>query len=154
MSRSGYTDDCDDDPLAAGRWRGRVASAIRGKRGQAALRETLAALDAMPVKELAAESLVTADGECCTLGALGAARGLDMSRLDPDDPDAVADAFNIAAPLAREIVYFNDEWGWRYEEHPWVMRNHYDHPPSYRVEETPAERWARMRAWVAERITP
>jgi hypothetical protein len=45
MSRSGYSDDLD--PLALGRWRGRVASAMRGKRGQAFLREMLAAMDAM-----------------------------------------------------------------------------------------------------------
>ena len=34
MGRHGYTDDCDDDPLALGRWRAQVASSIRGKRGQ------------------------------------------------------------------------------------------------------------------------
>ena len=44
MSRSGYGDDYgDDDPLAIGRWRGAVNSAIRGKRGQQTLREILAA---------------------------------------------------------------------------------------------------------------
>ena len=64
MSRSGYTDDYGvEDPLAMGRWRAAVNSAINGKRGQAALRETLAALDAMPAKALVGESLVTADGE-------------------------------------------------------------------------------------------
>ena len=39
MSRSGYCDDYgDDDPLALGRYRAQVNSAIRGKRGQALLR--------------------------------------------------------------------------------------------------------------------
>ena len=47
MSRSGYSDDIDDN-WAHIMWRGRVASSIRGKRGQAMLRELLAALDAMP----------------------------------------------------------------------------------------------------------
>lgn len=46
MSRSGYSDDCDD-PLQEGRWRAAVNSAIRGKRGQAFLREALAALVAV-----------------------------------------------------------------------------------------------------------
>lgn len=55
MSRSGYTDD-DDDPLATGRWRAQVRSAIRGKRGQAFLRELIAALDAMPEKALITEN--------------------------------------------------------------------------------------------------
>jgi hypothetical protein len=47
MSRSGYSDDHSEWDLI--RWRGAVASAIRGKRGQAFLRELLVALDAMPV---------------------------------------------------------------------------------------------------------
>ena len=69
MSRSGYTDDYDGWDLI--RWRGAVHSAIRGRRGQAALREIIAALDALPEKWLAANSLETADGDYCTLGALG-----------------------------------------------------------------------------------
>lgn len=40
MSRSGYTDE--DDIWAMIRWRGAVTSAIRGKRGQQALREWVA----------------------------------------------------------------------------------------------------------------
>lgn len=40
MSRSGYTDDCDDQ-WALIRWRGAVNSAIKGKRGQQALRGRL-----------------------------------------------------------------------------------------------------------------
>lgn len=46
MSRSGYSDDIDNWDLI--KWRGQVASAIRGKRGQLFLRELLAALDALP----------------------------------------------------------------------------------------------------------
>ena len=54
MSRHGYSEDGDSDfPVAL--YRGRVASAIRGKRGQKMLKELLAALDAMPTKELHAE---------------------------------------------------------------------------------------------------
>ncbi|NDV73529.1 hypothetical protein [Burkholderia cenocepacia] len=107
MSRSGYSDEDEDGTL--GLWRGAVHRAISGKRGQAALRELAAALDAMPVKSLAAESLVNADGRFCTLGALGHARGLDMAPIDPEDWDAVAVAFNIAPAMVREIVYENDE---------------------------------------------
>lgn len=44
MSRHGYSDDCHDDILSFGQWRGQVASAIRGKRGQAFLKELIAAL--------------------------------------------------------------------------------------------------------------
>lgn len=130
MSRSGYCDDLDQ--LSLGRWRGVVASATRGRRGQALLRALLVALDAMPVKELIAHQLA-AEGEVCALGALGREQGMNLGELDPDDYDAVATAFGIAPPLAREIVWVNDEAG------PWRG-------------ETPAERWVRVRAWVAAQV--
>jgi hypothetical protein len=53
MSRSQYIDDCDDNWQLI-RWRGMVASAIRGKRGQQFLKDLLAALDAMPVNAVLA----------------------------------------------------------------------------------------------------
>ena len=130
MSRSGYVDDLDHWDLI--RWRGQVASAMRGKRGQQCLREMLAALDAMPEKALVAGDLETEEGDVCALGALGRARGIDMADLDPTEPEVVAVAFNIATQLAQEIVYQNDEGDWRGE--------------------TPEGRWARMRKWVADQI--
>lgn len=167
MSRSGYHDDMDD-VLALGRWRAQVRSATRGKRGQKLLRDMLSALDAMPEKRLVADEIEVSseadrrnaqawvklfgdpasaqryydtivarrpaeyrEGDVCALGALGRARGLNMIDLDPEQPEAVAAAFDIAEPLAREIVYMNDEAGYR---------------------ETPEQRWARMRAWVAAQI--
>ncbi|WJN61310.1 hypothetical protein [Pseudomonas sp. SO81] len=135
MSRSGYSDDCGGWSLIC--WRGAVNSAIKGKRGQQALREIRDALDAMPVKELAAESLVTADGQFCTLGALGAARGMPLDTLIPDDPEGVAEKFGIATAMVREIVYENDECG------PWQP---------YPEKESPAARWKRMRNWVDQHI--
>jgi len=132
MSRSNYSDECDDN-LALGRWRGQVNSAIRGKRGQALLIGILAAFDTMPVKALVADSLITADGQFCTLGALGAVRGIDMSNIDPEDYYEVAKAFDIAPALAREIVWYNDEW-------------------DYYGKETPEQRFSRMREWVLSKI--
>lgn len=165
MSRSGYSNDYgDDDPLALGRWRAAVKSAIRGKRGQAALRELAAAMDAMPVKALAAESLVTADGEFCTLGVLGQARGLDMQPIDPEDWDAVAEAFGIAPAMVREIVFENDEGidAWKFVDVPVFgpVRPFYPeygrHMVSMRVDIPPAvvaaQRWQRMRKWVSAQI--
>lgn len=113
MSRSGYSDECDGWALI--RWRGAVMAAIRGRRGQQTLRDILSALDAMPVKALAAESLVTEEGSFCTLGALGASRDMQLDQLDPYDSDGVAKAFDIAPALAREIVFVNDEGG------PWIQ---------------------------------
>lgn len=107
MSRSGYSDDLEQSELAM--WRGRVASAIRGKRGQKLLRDLFAALIAMPTKELIAEELVTKDGEVCALGCLAQAQGKDMCDIDPEDYDAVAEQFNISPCLAQEIVFENDE---------------------------------------------
>ena len=125
MSRSGYSEDCENINL----YRGRVARAVRGRRGQAFLREMGTALDAMEVKELITDEIVTEDGQACAIGAVALARGLDVSALDVEDSDAVADVFGIAPCLAAEIAFENDEaWG----------------------RQTPAERWERMRKWVDE----
>lgn len=145
MSRSGYNDDCWDADGSAEwamiRWRGAVESAIRGARGQAFLRELLDALDAMPEKRLIAHSFQQGGG-CCTLGVIGASRGVPMPEIDPDDFDEFEDparirkqassVLNIAPALAAEIMFFNDDaGGWS---------------------ETPEQRWSRMRAWVVEQI--
>jgi hypothetical protein len=159
VSRSGYSDDYDEDGTG-GLWRGAVERSIKGKRGQAALRELAAAMDAMPIKTLAAESLITDDGEFCTLGVLGQARGIDMKPIDPDDWEAVARVFNIAPAMVREIVYENDEGTSTYEWVEFVMCGPV-HPrwPDFgrHVSTMRAEisedilgprRWKRMRDWV------
>lgn len=157
MSRSGYTDECDDQ-WALIRWRGAVSSAIRGERGQAMLRELLAALDAMPEKRLAADSLINADGEFCTLGALGAARGIDLQAIDPEDRQQVAQAFGVAEALAAEIMFMNDEgvvddWLWQDVEICGPMRGQ-RHKRSVMVPNPRAaeQRWAYMRRWVAQQL--
>lgn len=138
MSRSGYTDDCDDQ-LALGRWRAQVASAMRGARGQQFFRDLVAALDAMPEKRLITEELET-DGCVCTLGALGRHRGVDITQLDVHDHDQLGTAFNIARQLAQETMWENDECGiGKY------VFNKY-------VPETPEERWQRMRKWAESNL--
>ena len=127
MSRSGYNYDGDNWDMI--RWRGMVASASRGKRGQAFFVDLLAALDVMPVKRLIADELEAADGEVCAIGSLGRARGLDMSTIDPDEPEQVSAAFNIAQCLAQEVVAENDS-----------------------RHESPENRWQRMRDWVDAQI--
>lgn len=131
MSRSGYSEDCDDT-WALIRWRGAVKSATKGKRGQAFFKELLSALEAMPVKRLIANELEDS-GEFCTLGVLGAARGIDMTEINPEDPGRVSKEFNIAGALAQEVVYMNDEG-------------------TYFIEE-PEERWQRMHKWVSIQLT-
>lgn len=162
MSRSGYTDDCDDN-LAAGRWRAAVKSATHGKRGQALLRELLAALDAMPDKRLYRGSFAKADGEGCTLGVLGAQRGTKMDDLGDDedgcDTAQVGARFGIARALAAEIMYLNDEglvdtWHWQDVVICGPMRRWESHIRSVRVDDQTHQqrRWQRMRDWVASQL--
>lgn len=150
MSRSGYSEDCED----LGLWRGAVESAIRGRRGQAFLREMADALDAMPVKELVADDVVRDSEHVCAMGAVIVARRLDVSKVDIYNARDTADILGIAGALAQEIAYENDECGRvRVEEEgpcqPWNW------PRITWREETPAERWTRMRAWVDQNlVTP
>lgn len=138
MSRSGYTDDHDDDhPIQL--WRGAVNRAIKGKRGQAFLREMAAALDEMPVKRLVRGQLKTASGEVCALGCVGVRRGLAMPKLEAnewDDADVcegMGELFGIADAMAREIQFINDA------------------DFAYENTETPEKRYARVRAWVEKK---
>ena len=154
MSRSGYNDDCDSDQWAWICYQGAVNSAFTGKRGQAFLRETLAVLDAMAVKELAPDSLINAAGQYCTLGAVGAARGLNMANIDAEDAEQVARAFGIAESMAREIVHVNDQWDRHiYTERHDPPRSQFWSDLGYDCREaTPTERWQRMRDWIASKI--
>lgn len=129
MSRAGYTEDFDDqwDLIM---WRGAVASAIRGKRGQTFLKDLLAALDALPTPRLIKNEFES-QGDVCALGAVAQRRRIDLSKYDPEYPDCVEREFDIADALAREIMWQNDS-GWR---------------------ETPELRFVRVRKWVAEQIT-
>lgn len=127
MSRSGYSDDCENLNL----WRANVERTIAGKKGQAFLRELIAAMDAMPNKRLIAHELKAESGEVCAIGSVGLKRGIDMSHLDPTNPEEVSDVFGISSMLAQEIVYQNDERDYR---------------------ATPEERFARMYAWAKENL--
>lgn len=136
MSRSGYSDDGCGDQWADIRWRGAVDAALKGKRGQAFLRELAERLDAMPEKRLIAHEWVK-DGDACALGVVARARGLAaaISTFDPADDVGVmyaARLLGIAPAMAREIVWMNDESEWR--------------------SVTPEQRWKTMREWVARQI--
>ena len=128
MSRSGYSDAGENYGL----WRGIVASAIRGKRGQKLFIDLAQALDEMPEKKLISNSLKTEDGSFCILGVLGEKRGIDLKKINPEDAERVAKEFDIATPLAQEIVYMNDE---------------------YSCDISPEDRWTVMRKWVSKQIS-
>lgn len=128
MSRSGYSDDCDDWALI--RWRGAVASALHGKRGQAFLKEMIISLDNLPEKHLIKDELHE-NGEVCAIGSVGLRRNIDMTNIDPYDRETIAGTFGIAPAMAAEIMCINDD--------SWTA-------------ETPEQRWARVRKWVENHI--
>jgi len=137
MSRSGYSEEVSEQELNL--WRGAVESAIRGKRGQQCLRDLAAALDAMPTKELCVMEF-EAHGEVCALGALGRARGMDMSDLyEGSCPSKVAQRFGVAEALAAEIMFINDE---------------FRPPVGTRGADISAARWIEVRKWVESKIAP
>lgn len=129
MSRSGYSDIDNWDLI---RWRGAVASAIRGKRGRSFLEEMLAALDALSAPRLIANDLVNDEGDCCAIGSVALARHMAVADIDETEPEDVAAAFGIARALAAEIAFINDEGTWNTE--------------------TPEQRFVRVRAWVDEQL--
>ena len=131
MSRSGYSDVYDE--AAFNLYRGTVNRVLRSKRGQAFLRELAAAMDAMPEKILIAEELIDERGDCCAIGVVCKSRKIDVSKVDYECAAAVGNAVNIAPSMAAEIEYQNDKGAWHWKE-------------------LPAERWTRMRKWVAENL--
>lgn len=130
MSRSGYIQDYDSNYIYL--YRGMIARTIRGKRGQTFLLELAQAMDAMSEKRLIANELISDRGEMCTLGVVCKNRSLDVKGVDVEDSDEVGSLVGIARSMAAEIEYENDEVG-----------------PH---DETPEQRWIRMRKWVAANI--
>lgn len=118
--------DYSDDCENLGLWRGAVKRATNGYHGQHLLTKLRDALDAMPVKRLITDAIKDESGDVCALGALDAT-------VESYDARDLARHFRIAWALAAEIVYENDE---RYQQ------------------DTPEQRWTRMRAWVEAQILP
>lgn len=135
MSRCGYSEDCDGAELNL--WRGAVESAIRGKRGQAFLKELLEALDALPEKKLIADELITPTGEVCAIGSVMAKRGISAKGISVEDADFIASTVGIAPALVKEIEFINDDeyQGWHQSE-------------------TDEKRFERVRRWVVSQIKP
>ncbi|MGQ7247566.1 hypothetical protein ACUN9Y_09525 [Halomonas sp. V046] len=88
-------------------------------------------MDAMPEKQLVRDHMEF-NGGFCTLGTVAHARGLDTQSRDPEETDYWAEQLNISEAMVREIVFMNDEAWFR--------------------DETPEQRWERMRKWVSDNI--
>lgn len=137
-------------------WEANLERSIRGRKGQAALRELEAALLALPEKRLVANETVGADGMVCAIMALAQHRGYQGDTTLPkqpewDDPDAenspywdefeyeeavegamlkIASGIGVPPMVAKAIIYEND--------------NEYV--------KTPEARYSRMLAWVQRQI--
>ena len=104
-----------DDPLDWGRYEAAKRSTLRGKRGQAFLRELVAALDALPKPELSEGALGDRRTGCvCAFGAVALAQGESFDDLAKDNgnwsPHEVAEWYSISPTLANEIIRANDDW--------------------------------------------
>lgn len=140
MSRTGWyeMDDRDQDAiLRMGRARGQIASATRGRRGQAFLRLALKALDNMEDKRLAAHTFGVGDGGCmCLMTSIATetGRGSVLTDVDLEDGETVCELmaakFDVADVLVKDLVWDNEEI------------------PT----QDPAERWRCMRERIARTI--
>lgn len=148
MSRSCYVDDYGDDfPGQLDLFRANVQRSIWSRAGQARLRELRDALSALPVKELAADLFAAgsdASPEVCGLGAwawwksqgdIAAARAMVPSDADDHDTCDALKSRGWPRLVVLEAVYMNDDGG--------LSRG-----------ETPANRYARVLAWVESQLLP
>jgi hypothetical protein len=166
MSRISYSDD-EDFPGQFFIWQANCDRSLRGRKGQAALRELEAALVAMPVKELHREVYVQASGEACALGALDVHRkvqgGLSRSEAlavcadrDPYDSQEHGQAMGLPRLVAWKVVEQNDienDQTWDHVEGPSRYPGMYADGVRYRRDVTPVERYERMLAWVRSQLT-
>lgn len=165
MGRSGYIEDgdCDstEDFLRMCGWNANVRRCIAGRTGQAFMWELYHALEALPEHRLIQGALED-HGAYCSLGAVALARGqeipaeLKASEAEEEEDDyelqerysAMGCFLGIKDMLAREIMYQNDDADTlHYVEGP-PRRNHGE--PLR--EETPEERWQRVRGWVVRKL--
>lgn len=171
MSRTSWSEDFRDDaPAAVNLFQGNVKRSMRGKAGQAALRELEAALLAMPEKELYSGLFVGTTGAVCALGAVAVARkeatGLSRDEalaacadVDPEDSEEEGEALGFPRLVAEAIVWENDEANttvWEVACGPAYPRGGcyaYKGGIAHIRDMTPRERYDAMLAWVRARIT-
>ena len=111
-----------------------VDRAIKGKNGQQFFLDLVAALEAMPTKELISGDLIDADGRYCALGAVCASRGFEVSFLLAASSVELSDLLEIAEDLVKEILWQNDEGG------------------DVIHQDSPVERWQLMYDWAKSLI--
>lgn len=169
MSRTSWTDDDDYEPGTRNLFLANLKRSMRGKAGQAALRELEAVLMAMPEKELYSGLFAETTGAVCALGAVAVARkeasGLSRAAalaacadVDPYDSEDAGEALGFPRLVAEAIVWENDEANttvWEVAYGPACPRRgsyEYKGGIAHVREMTPHERYEAMLAWVRARI--
>ena len=147
MSGSRFASVDDENGIGPGLWAYHLRRATASKRGQAFLRELLAALDAVPGHRLIGGSIKAEGSNVCALGAYAAwremrERGITWRGAVRELPygggeqgwattcELIRDRYGVAWTLAYEIAEFNDE-----------------NAASATLD--PADRWRDVRAYVA-----
>lgn len=168
MSRSSYSDDFGEDfPGQLELFRANVERSMRGKAGQARLRELREALLALPVKAL--HDGIFAEGTrerpvVCALGAWALqqvggdpAKAAPLAGPSPEEDEATAGALGAHGwprLVVLDTIFKNDDTRYVYEtfEGPPQRWHTYDWPMRRGRRETPAERYTRVLAWVESQI--
>jgi hypothetical protein len=162
MSRISYSEE-EDYPGQFSLWQGNCQRSLKGKAGQAALRELEAALLALPDKRLIAGKVIDAEGEVCAIGALAKHKGRDLLS-EPnmyDDGEFEGDGemeeigMELGMPrlVAWKVVSKNDiEIDGKYETLPGPARWYGDRPQVY-VPVTPEQRYEQMLRWIRAQLT-
>jgi hypothetical protein len=114
-------------------WQANCERSLRGRQGQAELRELREALLALPEKRLIFGKLEDEQGGVCAVGAYAKRKGIDLSKCDVDDEtDHVGIKAGMPRLVAWKVVEMNDV---EFENL------------------TPEERYAKMLAWVESKLT-
>jgi len=153
MSRIGYIYSEDEDyPGQFGLWQANCSRSLKGKAGQAALRELEKALLALPKKRLIAGELENAQGEVCAVGALKKYRGTTETQASPTyDMEGVGRELGMPRLVAWKVVAVNDiEIDGSYVDAEGPTR--YGSALRQFIPVTPEERYGQMLAWVQSQI--
>jgi hypothetical protein len=171
MSRSCYSDDYGDDfPGQMELYRANVERSLRGYFGQQRLKELRDALLALPVKELHEDTFAAGSNEAprvCALGAWALAKCGDVEKareligLAEDDEDTadVLKSHGWPRLVVMDAIYMNDDYRPVHEYFEGPSQSPYAYYGGYRGvlytrQETPAERYERVLAWVERQIAP
>lgn len=135
---------CEDEDFnnQAMLWEANQERSLRGRRGQAALRELESALLALPEKRLIADELENERGEVCAVGALAKYKGHE----NPMIGDAFGDNDELSVnegEIERVTVQLAEEMGM---PHLVALAVVYQNDDSY-VIVTPEQRYDKVLRW-------